>query len=78
MLKLTVGAGLGTTVDQVTSKLIEMRDNHNDAPPSNTPIALPEFVQAGLSNKRRSRSVYKKTPKRTKYSSKQRRIVYKF
>ena len=32
-LKPTVGAVLGATVDQVASKLIEMRNNQNDAPP---------------------------------------------
>ena len=31
-LKPTVGAVLGATVDQVASKLIEMRNNQNDAP----------------------------------------------
>ena len=66
-LKPTVGAVLGATVDQVASKLIEMRDNQNDASPPNTPIVVPEFVQAGSGKKRHSRSVYKKTPKRTNY-----------
>ena len=74
-LKPTVSAVVGATVDQVASKLIEMQDNQNDAPPPNPPIVLPEFVQAGSGNKRRSRFVYKKTPKRTKYSSKQRPII---
>ena len=69
-LKPTVGAVLGATVDQVASKLIEIRDNQNDAPPPNPPIVVPEFVQAGSGKKQRSRSVYKKTPKCTKYSSK--------
>ena len=68
-LKPTVGAVLGATVDQVASKLIEMRDKQNDAPPPNPPIVVPEFVQAGSDIKRRSRSVYKKTPKRTNFSS---------
>ena len=77
-LKFTGGAVLGATVDQIASKLIEMRDNQNEAPPTNPPIVVPEFVQAGSGNKRRSRSVYKKTPKRTKYSSKQRPIIYNF
>ena len=77
-LKLTVGAVLGATVDQVASKLIEMRDNQNDAPPPNPSIVVPEFVQAGSGKKRHSRSVYKKTPKRTKDSSKQRPIIYNF
>ena len=40
-LKPTVGAVLGATVDQVASKLIEMRDNQNDAPPPNPPIVVP-------------------------------------
>ena len=44
-LKPTVGALLGATVDQVASKLIEMRNNQNDAPPSNLPIVLPELNQ---------------------------------
>ena len=78
MLKPTIGAVLGATVDLVTSKLIEMRDNQNDAYPPNPPIVVPEFVQAGSNKKRRCRSVYKKTPKRTKYSSKQRPIIYNF
>ena len=77
-LKPTVGAVLSVTVDQVASKLIEMRDNRKNAPPPNPPIVVPLFVQAGLGNKRRSRSVYKKTFKRTKYSSKQRQIIYNF
>ena len=64
-LKPKVGAVLGATVDQVAYKLIEMRDKQNDAPLSNSFIMLPEFVQTGLGNKRRNRSVYKKTPKRS-------------
>ena len=44
MLKPTVGAVLGATVDQVASKLSEMRDNQNHAPPPNLPIVVPEFV----------------------------------
>ena len=77
-LKPTVGAVKGATVDQVASKLIEMWDNQIDAPPFNPLIVVPEFVQTGSGNKRRSRSVYKKTPKRTKYLSKQRPIIYNF
>ena len=78
-LKSTVGAVLGATVDQVASKPIEMRDNQNDAPPPNPPTVVPEFVQAGLDKKWRSRSLYKKkTPKRFKYSNKQRPIIYNF
>ena len=65
-LKQTVGTVLGATVSQVASKLIEMLDHQNDAPLPNPPIVVPEFVQAGSCKKRRSRSVYKKTPKRTK------------
>ena len=42
-LKPTVGSVLGATVDQVASKLFEMRNNHNDAPPSNPPLMLPEL-----------------------------------
>ena len=34
-LKPPVGAVLGATVDQVAFKLIEMRNNQNDAPPPN-------------------------------------------
>ena len=45
-LKPTVGAVLGATVDQVASKLIEMRNNQNDAPPPNPPFMLPELNQA--------------------------------
>ena len=77
-LKPTIGAVLGATVDQVASKIIEMWDNQNDAPPPNPPIVVPEFVQAGSGKKRLSRSVYKKTPKRSKYSSSQRPIIYNF
>ena len=77
-LKPTVGAVLGAMVDQVAAMLIEMRDNQNDAPLPNPPIVVPEFVQVGSGNKRRSRSVYKKTPTTTKYSSKQRPIIYNF
>ena len=77
-LKLTVGVVLGTTLDQAASKLIEMRNNQNDAPSSNPPIMLPELNQAGSGKTRRSRTVYKKTPKRSKYSSNQRPIIYNF
>ena len=80
-LKPTVGAVLGATVDQVASKLIEMRNNQNDAPPPNPPIMLPEFNQGGSGKKRRRVRkvvVYKKTPKRSKYSSNQRPIIYNF
>ena len=40
----TVGAVLGATVDQVASKLIEMRDKHDTAPPPNPPIVVYEMV----------------------------------
>ena len=60
-LKPTVSAVLGATVDQVASKLIEMRNNQNDAPPLNPLIMLPEMNQAGSGKKRRFRTVYKKT-----------------
>ena len=40
-LKPTVGAVLGATVDQFAPKLIEMRNNQNDAPPPNPPIMFP-------------------------------------
>ena len=73
----TVGAVSGATVDQVASKLIEMRNNQNHAPPSNPPIVLPELNQMGSGNKRRRRLVYK-APKRSKYSSSQRPIIYNF
>ena len=56
-LKPTVGAVLGATVDQVASKLIEMRNNQNDAPPPNPPIMLPEFNQVG-SGKSRAVNLY--------------------
>ena len=77
-LKPTVGAVLGATVDQVATKLFEMRNNHNDAPPTNPPIMVPELNQAGSGKKRRIKTVYKKTPKRSKYSSNQRPIIYNF
>ena len=77
-LKHTVGAVLGSTVDQVASKLIEMRNNQNDAPPPNPPIMLPELNQAGSGKTRRSQTLYKKKPKRSKYSSNQRPIIYNF
>ena len=77
-LKPTVGVVLGATVDQVASKLIEMRNNQNDAPPPNPPIMLPELNQAGSGEKRRSQTVYKKKPKQSKYSSNQRLIIYNF
>ena len=66
-MKLTIDAVVGTTVDQIVFMLIKMRDYQNYAPPPNMPIVVPKFAEAGSSNKRRSRSVYTKTPKRTKY-----------
>ena len=41
-LKLTVGAVLGATLDQVASKLIEMRNNQKDAPLSTYRVARVE------------------------------------
>ena len=72
-----MGAVVGATVDQVVSKLIEMRDNQNDAPPSNPSIVLPELNQAGSGKKRRRQLVYK-APKRSKYLTNQRPIIYNF
>ena len=46
-LKPTVGAVLGATVDQVSYKFIEMRDNQNDAFSPNSCIVMLEFVMAG-------------------------------
>ena len=46
-LESAVGAVLGATVDQVASKLIEMQNNKNDAPPPNLPIMLPKLNQVG-------------------------------
>ena len=77
-LEPTVGEVLGATVDQVASKLIEIRNNLNDAPPPNPPIMLPELNQAGSGKTRRSQTVYKKKPKRSKYSSNQRPSIYNF
>ena len=68
-LKPTVSEVLGATVDKVASKLIEMQNNQNDAPPPNPPIMLPELNQAWSGKMRRSQTVYKKNPKRCKYSS---------
>ena len=58
-LKPTVGAVLGATVDQVASKLIEMRNNQNDAPSPNPPMVVPELIKAGSGKMRRGQSVYK-------------------
>ena len=77
-LKPTVGAVLGATVDQVASKIIEMRNNQNDANPPNPAIMLAELNQAGSGLKRRSQTLYKKKPKQSKYSSNQRPIIYNF
>ena len=44
-LKPTVGAVLGATFDQIASKLIEMRDKQNDAPPPNPPIDVLELIR---------------------------------
>ena len=70
-LKPTVGAVLGATVDQVASNLIQMRDNHDSAPPPNPPIVVPEIVQAGSGRTSRRAHVYKQATKRNKYSSNQ-------
>ena len=68
-LKPTIDAVIGVTVEQIDSKLIEMRNNQNDALPPNSPIMLPELNQAGSGKTRRSQIVYKKKPKRSKYFS---------
>ena len=78
VLKPTTGVVLGATFDQVVFKLLEMRDNHTSAPPPNLPIVMPEIVQAGSGKKHRHAPVYNKSPKRKKYSSKHRPIIYKF
>ena len=77
-LKPTISAVLDATVDQVASKLIEMRNNRNGAFLPNPPIMLPELNQAGSGKKWRSQTVYKKKPKRSKYSSHKRPIIYNF
>ena len=74
----TVGAVLGATVDQVASKLIEMRDKNGTAPPPNLPIVLPDMVQAGSGRKRRPAPLYKEATKLIKYSSNQQPIIYNF
>ena len=66
-LKLTVNADLGATVDQIASKLIEMRNNQNDAPPLNPPIMLPELNQAWSGKKRRRQTVCEKTQTKQVY-----------
>ena len=78
VLQPTAGAVLRATVDQVASKLLEMRDNHASAPPPNPPIVVPEIVQAGSGKKHRHAPVYNKSPKRKKYSSNHRPIIYNF
>ena len=67
---------LGATVNQVASKLIEMSDKHDAAPPPNPPIVLPEMVQAKSGRKRRRAPLYKKATKRIKYFSNQHPIIY--
>ena len=74
----TVNAVVGATVDNVASKLIQMRDNNDAASPPNPPIVVPEIVQAGSGRKRRRAPVYKKATKTIKYSSNQRQIIYNF
>ena len=76
MLKPTAGAVLGATVDQVASKLPEMLDTHDSAPPPNPPIVVPEIVKAGSGRKRRHSPVYNKALIRKKYLSKHRPIIY--
>ena len=71
----TVGAVLEATVDKVASKLIEMRNKHDAAPPPNPPIVLPELIQAGSGRKRRRAALYKKATKRIKYSFNQHPII---
>ena len=44
LLKPTAGAVLRATVDQVASKLLEMRENYASAPPPNPSIVVPEIV----------------------------------
>ena len=44
--KFTVGTVLSATVTQVASTLIEMRDEQNDAHPTNPHIVVTEFVHA--------------------------------
>ena len=75
-LKPTVCAVVGATVAQVDSKLNEMRNNQTDAPQPNPPIMLPKLNQAGSGKQQRSQTVYKKKPKRSKYSSNQQPIIY--
>ena len=77
-LKPTICAVLGATVDQVASKLIEMRNNQNDSPPTNPLIMLPELNQALSDKKRRSQTVYKKKSKHSTYLSNQRPLIYNF
>ena len=66
-LKATIGAVLGATVDQVASNLIQMRDNHDVAPPPNPPMLVPEIVRAGSGRKCRRAPVYKTATKRIKF-----------
>ena len=77
-LTATVGAILDATVNQVASKLIQMRDNNEAAWPFNPTIVVPEIVQAVSGRKRRRMPVYKMASKRIKYSSNQRPIIYNF
>ena len=76
VLKPTASAFLGDTVDQVASKLLEMRDNHASAPPTNPPIVVPEIIQAGSDKTHCHSPVYNKSPKRKKYSYNHRPIIY--
>ena len=78
ILKPTVAAVLGATVDQVVSKLIQMHDNHDSASSPNLPITVQNIVWGGSDNKRRHDFVYKKHLKRIKYWSIKRQIIYHF
>ena len=61
-LKPTVSEILNATVDQVTFKLIEMREKQNDATPFNPPTVVPEFIQVGSGKTRSRRTLYKTNP----------------
>ena len=69
---------LGATVDQLTFKLIEMRDNHNIAVSPYPLIDEPKIVEAGSSKKRCCAFLYIKATKRIKYSSSKHPIIYNF
>ena len=77
-LKPTVGAVQNDTVDQVASNFIQMRDNHDAAPPTNPPIVVPEIIQTRSGQKQRHAPVYTKSTKRIKYLFNQRPNIYNF